>query len=398
MAKQVLRSFFDRFSYRRYSTVSRVDREYLLQRLIISVVAIALLIVVLIIAVPLIKQYLWEPSRTLAVVGNERIRKADYDQYVKMQVLGITDAPESLASLYQVYKTDPESFPQRVKDAINSSMFSTSDVDAYTLDQMINNLVLNQTASKLGINISDQEVQAKIREIMSVVGASATPTSLPTTTTPSATSTPQAKSTPRITPTAATLPSDYQNFVSSLQKSAGISMDMYASMLVRPALIRQRYLETKVPKSAEQVHVRHILVSTKQQAEEVIKELRQGKKFEVIAKEKSIDDQTKLKGGDLGWAPRGIYEKSFEDAAFALTKVGQISPPVQTSYGWHVIQLLGREKDRPLTETQRQQLGQYMLQQFIQEQRQQMQKSGDLKVNIPPTPTPISSPTPTVTG
>jgi peptidyl-prolyl cis-trans isomerase C len=96
----------------------------------------------------------------------------------------------------------------------------------------------------------------------------------------------------------------------------------------------------------EQVHARHILVSSRKKAKAVIRLLRHGKDFAALAAEHSIDDSNKGRGGDLNWFPRGVMVKAFEDAVFALKKPGDISKPVKTQFGWHVIELLGK---RPAT-------------------------------------------------
>jgi len=86
-------------------------------------------------------------------------------------------------------------------------------------------------------------------------------------------------------------------------------------------------------------HARHILVASKDQAEQIIKKLKGGAKFEDLAKAQSLDTGSKANGGDLGWFTTSRMVKPFADAVKALKK-GEITPePVQTQYGWHVIQL-----------------------------------------------------------
>jgi peptidyl-prolyl cis-trans isomerase C len=86
-------------------------------------------------------------------------------------------------------------------------------------------------------------------------------------------------------------------------------------------------------------HARHILVASKDQAEQIIKKLKGGAKFEDLAKAQSLDTGSKATGGDLGWFTTSRMVKPFADAVKALKK-GEITPePVQTQYGWHVIQL-----------------------------------------------------------
>jgi peptidyl-prolyl cis-trans isomerase C len=85
-------------------------------------------------------------------------------------------------------------------------------------------------------------------------------------------------------------------------------------------------------------HARHILVDSKEKAEAVIKKLKGGAKFEDVAKAESSDN-SKNNGGDLGWFTLARMVKPFGDAVKGLKK-GEITPePVQTQFGWHVIQL-----------------------------------------------------------
>jgi len=96
----------------------------------------------------------------------------------------------------------------------------------------------------------------------------------------------------------------------------------------------------------EQIHARHILVGSQDTADKVYRLLRRGGDFATLAAQYSIDDGTKARGGDLNWFARGTMVAPFEEAAFALKKPGDISKPVHTQFGWHIIQLLGR---RPAT-------------------------------------------------
>jgi peptidyl-prolyl cis-trans isomerase C len=83
----------------------------------------------------------------------------------------------------------------------------------------------------------------------------------------------------------------------------------------------------------------HILVPTKEKADQVIKKLKGGAKFEDVAKAESTDN-SKANGGDLGWFTTARMVKPFGDAVKGL-KVGETTTdPVQTQYGWHVIKLV----------------------------------------------------------
>jgi peptidyl-prolyl cis-trans isomerase C len=97
-------------------------------------------------------------------------------------------------------------------------------------------------------------------------------------------------------------------------------------------------------KPEQEIHARHILVDTEAEAKEVAERLKKGEDFATVAKEKSKDANSQ--GGDLGFFARGQMLKPFEDAAFAL-EVGQISDPVQTQFGWHIIKV-EEKRNQPL--------------------------------------------------
>ena len=86
------------------------------------------------------------------------------------------------------------------------------------------------------------------------------------------------------------------------------------------------------------VNASHILVKTEGEAYVVLKDIREGKKFEEIAMQKSICPSRK-KGGNLGWFGRGMMVREFEAAAFSGKK-GAIIGPVKTQFGYHIIKIL----------------------------------------------------------
>jgi len=89
-------------------------------------------------------------------------------------------------------------------------------------------------------------------------------------------------------------------------------------------------------KPEQEVRARHILVVSEDEAKDIAERLKKGEDFAALAKEKSKD--ANAEGGDLGFFTRGQMLKPFEEAVFALD-VGDISEPVQTQFGWHIIKL-----------------------------------------------------------
>ena len=88
---------------------------------------------------------------------------------------------------------------------------------------------------------------------------------------------------------------------------------------------------------AKEVRASHILVETKEEAEKLREEILSGKDFEDAAALNSICPSG-ANGGDLGYFGKGMMVKPFEDACFSM-EVGDLSEPVQTQFGWHLIQL-----------------------------------------------------------
>ncbi len=180
-----------------------------------------------------------------------------------------------------------------------------------------------------------------------------TATEAPTSTaTTGPTETPGPTFTPQPTATPITL-QGYQELlktqVAELDKQAGLTESDFRAYYEK-SLYRQKLEElvlADLKPVQEQVWARHILVDTEDEAKKVIDRLNKGEDFGKLAAELSKDTGSGAKGGDLGWFGHGVMVKEFEDAAFAL-KVGEISQPIKSQFGFHIIQALGHEQ-RPLT-------------------------------------------------
>lgn len=118
---------------------------------------------------------------------------------------------------------------------------------------------------------------------------------------------------------------------------------------VTPEALQKAYdtFVASVP-TTEEVHARHILVATEDEAKAIKAELDAGKDFAELAKEKSTDPSAQQNGGDLGFFSKGMMVKPFEDAAFSM-EVGAVSAPIKSDFGWHVIKLEEKRQSKPPT-------------------------------------------------
>ena len=109
---------------------------------------------------------------------------------------------------------------------------------------------------------------------------------------------------------------------------------------VTDKLIDEEYNKlAKELKGQKEIRVAHILVDTEEKAKEIKKKLNKGSKFEDLVKEFSKDEGSKANGGELGYVMKGQLVPEFENKAFSM-KQDEISDPVKTQFGWHIIKAL----------------------------------------------------------
>ncbi len=157
---------------------------------------------------------------------------------------------------------------------------------------------------------------------------------------------------------------------------------------ITPAQVKQYFNKNHTAfDKPEEVQARHILVSDLATANKIEALLKQGKNFSDLAKQYSIDPGSKDKGGELGWFRRGQMVPAFDKVAFTLP-VGAISQPVKSPFGYHIIQVEGKQPGQHatvansterITELLRQQQEAPLIQPFLQ----QLQAKATIAVNDP---------------
>jgi peptidyl-prolyl cis-trans isomerase C len=177
-------------------------------------------------------------------------------------------------------------------------------------------------------------------------------------------------------------------------------LDKDPDVATRIALVRtqimadaaaQKYIKANEPTDQElhaaydaatdktEYHASHILVPTKEKAEQLIKKIKGGAKFEDVAKANSTDN-SKANGGDLGWFTTARMVKPFGDAVKGLKKGEITSEPVQTQYGWHIIRLEDT-RDAPFDQFKGQ-LSQGVMQKKFQAYIDQLKKTAKIEKSL----------------
>ena len=168
----------------------------------------------------------------------------------------------------------------------------------------------------------------------------------------------------------------------------------------------RKYLKTKQPTDADlhdeynsavaaldksEYHAHHILVKDRDLAEQLIKKIKGGAKFEDVAKAQSMDTGSKPAGGDLGWFALGRMVKPFGDAVKTMKKGEMTATPVETSFGWHIIRLDDmRDVAPPPFDQVKEQVMNRVVQKRLQAYVDELKKTA--KIDITPEPAAASAP------
>jgi len=130
--------------------------------------------------------------------------------------------------------------------------------------------------------------------------------------------------------------------------------------------LRKEYERVKESAGSREYKVRHILVESEDEAKQIIAQIRKGGSFDKIAAEKSKDQGSKGRGGDLDWATPARYVPAFGQAITKLKKGQMTDAPVQTQFGWHIIRVDDERPSKfPSLEEAKPQIEQQMRQQTV---------------------------------
>ncbi|MGE5265666.1 MAG: peptidylprolyl isomerase [Acidobacteriota bacterium] len=362
----------------------RRAREQRQERYLFIGLGAVVLLILLVLGFGYYQENIGKLNNPIATVNGVPITLRDYQMRLRYDSSSILSQLNSISSNLTQLGNDPSTdflknyFNQQASQMV-SELVSLPRSD---LENMIDDEIARQEASRRNLSVNADEIDQEVERDFGYARATATPTEGPSptptntltptltpTTTPTSTPSPTptgtlTPTTPTVTPTEGptetpgptSTPLTYQGFqdqkkkfLDSISKGAGMSEGDFRKM-IETALLRRKLQEAlgkEIPTTAEQVQARHILVKTYDEAVKVEDLLKNGGDFAKLAAEYSTDTSNKDKGGDLGWFPRGQMVKEFEDVAFSL-KVNEISQPVTSTFGVHIIQVEAHEQNRPL--------------------------------------------------
>ncbi len=330
------------------------------RRVMIGLLAVGA-VLVLLIGAGIVQELVIKPNQPIATVDGAKIGLRDYQKRVKFDWFRSGQV------------TDPQGTSQQ------------------TLDTLVDEQLLREQASQRGITVTADEIDQAIEKSFGYLRVPPTPVPTPTPD-PNATPSQEPTATPAPTATPVTFES-YQSaskdYLARLNAASGMSQADFRK-LVELDLIRQKLYDAvtaDTPTKAEQVHASHILVAVRTPAPTpeptatggptpepnatpapaptptleprddaqalasivaIQQKLAAGEDFATLAEQYSDDTGSKAQGGDLGWFARGSgLIQEFEDAAFKL-QAGQVSDPVKTQFGYHLIKVLESDPAREL--------------------------------------------------
>ncbi len=209
-----------------------------------------------------------------------------------------------------------------------------NQVRRQVLEALIDQLIIEQQADKLGLTITEETLETRAQELIAQE---------------------QNQAQFELWLTANNL--TYQEFKKTLK-----------SQLIANRLFE--HITGHAPKTAEQIKVRHIEVADEATAWSIIEQLKNGADFAALAQAQSLADSSRANGGDLGWFSRGMapIPPEVETVAFSL-QPGQVSGPIRPALGFHIIKLEDREAERPLTNEMLQAIKKQIFTGWLAEQR-----------------------------
>jgi hypothetical protein len=394
-------SLFDRLLG---NPATRHDREDAINRLLVRAITVFVVLVIVLVGVVVAVDQFVVPNQAVATVNGENITVREFRDEFRFEQARINQQASSyyqqMAQFGQQFGvTDAQGLEQFMQQfdaggyqqfqAWQSELGNPDLLGQRVVDELVDNKLVEQKARELNISVDEAQIQTSVDKFfgfdptqVALIGAeptatteptitptpfvSPTPTPLPSETPlPTATATQDAEATQEATaevtaeatefPTVAPSPTlqgsevqatyeanvrEYRNGMSSTASIGPNVLDAY----FRRQALEDAIADTLLSEGNKTLYVnaRHILVEGEEQAQEIVDALKAGASFADLAAANSSDGSAQ-NGGELGWSPVANYVEGFDDAVTNLP-IGEISDPVKSEFGYHIIQVRAREE------------------------------------------------------
>jgi len=416
---------------------SRDEYNTALNKLINNVMRVIVGVLVLALAAYLLYEFLWIPQQAVATVNGESITVAQFRERVAFErgivIQQYNIRVQQIQQQASAFGMDPNQMAQQdtqLQEWQREIQFPDALGDR-VLDDMVDELLIQQEFNTLGLSVDETTINYARQSYFGVnptelalIGTPATETPVPTITptaivSPTPSPTPLPTNTPTVTPSPTvnpeltaeatgeataevtaevtevpTLPpsptpsredriADYEEsrelFETGLRE-AEVSQSAINNFWQRQA-VRDAVMQSVIGDvtTTAYVNVRHILVETEEQANQLITALNSGESFALLAQAHSLDTGSGQRGGELGWQPAAYFVGPFGEAVLAA-QIDAIVGPVQTDFGYHIIQVRGRE-DRPVEISTSDQVQAGLFERWITNRREEIEAAGGIVIN-----------------
>ncbi|MEO0560751.1 MAG: peptidylprolyl isomerase [Chloroflexota bacterium] len=387
---------------------AQVSDQDQLQRLVVASVGGVVGLLAILIAVALTYEFLVVPSQSVATVNGQSITVAEFQERVRLERTVLNQRLNLDFGLFVQLGQDPN---QLVSQEPYSSWFQEISgqpelLGSRILGEMIDEQIIRDVAAERGTEIDEALVQEQIEQFFNFnrpedeeAAGEPTETTVPTETptpfvSPTPTSTPLPSATPTPTVEATDVPEDetdtaetgpttvptstprptntpqptqttgereeefntqFDFFLNTASRRASLNEDTVRAYFEYQALLAalREDVTLEIGDETTYVNARHILVDGEETAQNILTALEEGESFAALAQANSTDTGSGSRGGDLGWSAATNYVPEFRDAVIEA-EIGEIVGPVESQFGFHIIQVRAREL-REMTEQELQQ-------------------------------------------
>lgn len=388
--------------------LAKKQREDKQTRLILIIAIVIGVIIIGLVGYGLVDQLMIRPAKAIASVGNENISVGEFESQVQYARVQMLYQMQTYYQYYQIFGSEYGSSYYTGAQSLAYQLYYAESLAEGILDDMIDEILIREAAEEMGVTVSKEEVDEAVYAAFgfypngtpsptTTATVVATPTYssdmltlVPSTSTPTATEEPT--ETPEVTATsseeAGSDETDEESDTDETSEAETPTPDVSPTITLTPTitytptpyttevyaddveefndnfklydysyddlwkvyeadLLRQKLTEIitadMIPVH-EEVWARHILVETEEEASQLIEELENGGDWIQLALKHSTDTSNNEDGGDIGWFTYATMIEEFSAAAFDMEPGEISSEPVETYYGYHIIQCVGKRE------------------------------------------------------